>query len=104
MALSRDIFVHDILFYPPSANISNSVQCTRLGWSSHLGSLKKLKVRNEENALHCTPLHSPLRIYSNRIDLQRSGDIIARPTRMLQFWSEMQQTWHIHYPRHQEQL
>jgi hypothetical protein len=35
---------------------------------------------------------------------QRSGDIIARPTRMLQFWSEMQQTWHIHYPMPQEQL
>jgi hypothetical protein len=35
---------------------------------------------------------------------QRSGDIIACATRMKQFSSEMQQTWHIHYPRPQEQL
>jgi hypothetical protein len=35
---------------------------------------------------------------------ERSGDIIARPTRMLQFWSELQQTWHIHNPMPQEQL
>jgi hypothetical protein len=35
---------------------------------------------------------------------QRSGDIITCATRMLQFWSEMQQTWQIYYPRPQEQL
>jgi hypothetical protein len=35
---------------------------------------------------------------------QRSGDIITCATRMLQFSSEMQQTWHTYYPRPQEQL
>jgi hypothetical protein len=34
----------------------------------------------------------------------RSGDIITCATRMLQFSSEMQQTWHTYYPRPQEQL
>jgi hypothetical protein len=36
--------------------------------------------------------------------IQRSGDIITYATRMLQFSSEMQQTWHTYYPRPQEQL
>jgi hypothetical protein len=35
---------------------------------------------------------------------QRSGDIIAWATRMLQFSTEMQQIWHTYYPRHQEEL
>jgi hypothetical protein len=35
---------------------------------------------------------------------QRSGDIIACATRMLQFSSNIQQTWHTYYPRPQEQL
>jgi hypothetical protein len=35
---------------------------------------------------------------------QRSGDIITCTTRMLQFSSEIQQTWHTYYPRPQEQL
>jgi hypothetical protein len=29
--------------------------------------------------------------------MERSGDIIAYATRMLQFSSEMQQTWHIYW-------
>jgi hypothetical protein len=36
--------------------------------------------------------------------VERSGDIITCATRMLQFSSEMQQTWHTYYPRPQEQL
>jgi hypothetical protein len=35
------------------------------------------------------------------ITLQRSGDITACATRMLQFSSEMQKTWHTYYPRPQ---
>jgi hypothetical protein len=35
---------------------------------------------------------------------QRSGDIITCATRMFQFSSEMQQTWHTYYPRPQRQL
>jgi hypothetical protein len=33
---------------------------------------------------------------------ERSGDIITCATRILQFSSEMQQTWHTYYPRPQE--
>jgi hypothetical protein len=39
-----------------------------------------------------------------RTNPERSGDIITCATRMLQFSSEMQQTWHTYYPRPQEQL
>jgi hypothetical protein len=38
-----------------------------------------------------------------RKPIQRSGDIIACATRMLQFSSEMQQTWHTYYPMPLEQ-
>jgi hypothetical protein len=38
------------------------------------------------------------------LKIERSGDIITCATRMLQFSSEMQQTFHIYYPRPQEQL
>jgi hypothetical protein len=33
--------------------------------------------------------------------LQRNGDIIKDTTPILQFWSEMQQTWHIYSQRPQ---
>jgi hypothetical protein len=42
--------------------------------------------------------------YNENEGLERSGAIIACATRMLQFSSEMQQTWHTYYPRPQEQL
>jgi hypothetical protein len=34
-------------------------------------------------------------------DLERNGDIIKDTTPILQFWSEIQQTWHIYSQRPQ---
>jgi hypothetical protein len=76
-----------------------SQSAVKLSYVVFYGKLKSLK--QNEKSVQSKTFSKNVILQLVLKQLERNGDIIEDTTPILQFWSEMQQTWHIYSQRPQ---